>query len=161
MKKKLLRNIALGLATVTCGGLACVCGILAKVNASSEAVIPKTAYLGQTIQLPERTLDYSGQDIKSSVLITAPDGGKYTGSVLPVDQIGNYTIEYYAIVDGARRVLETATITVIRRASDMFETNEFATAENGVFAHEEGIKGVRLSLGNGAVPCGRLGRRRA
>ena len=151
MKKKLLRNIAFGLAAVTCGGLACVCGILAKANASSEAVIPETAYLGQTIQLPERTLDYNGQDIKSSVLITAPDGGKYTGSVLPVDQIGNYTIEYYAIVDGARRVLETATITVIRRASDMFETNEFATAENGVFAHEEGIKGVRLSLGNGGV----------
>ena len=151
MKKKLLRNIELGLATVTCGGLACVCGMMPRKSASGDEVIPETAYLGQMINLPDKMLSYNGQDIKTSVLITAPDGGKYTGSVLSIDQIGNYTVEYYAIVDGSRRVLETDTITVIRRASDMFETNEFATAENGEFAHEEGIKGVRLSLANGGV----------
>ena len=151
MKKKLVRNIALGLATVTCGGLACVFGMMPGESARGDAVIPETAYLGQTVNLPDKTLAYNGQDIKASVLITAPDGGKYTGSVLSIDQIGNYTVEYYAIVDGTRRVLETETITVVRRASDMFETNEFATAENGTFAHEEGIKGVRLSLGNGGV----------
>ena len=83
MKKKLLRNIAFGLAAVTCGGLACVCGILAKANASSEAVIPETAYLGQTIQLPERTLDYNGQDIKSSVLITVANSAARSRQLLP------------------------------------------------------------------------------
>ena len=150
MKKKLLRNIALSLATVTCGGLACVCGMMPG-KANGDAVIPETAYLGQTINLPDKMMSYGGQDIKTSILITAPDGGKYSGSVLSIDQVGNYTVEYYAIVDGSRRVLETETITVVRRASDMFETNEFATAENGVFAHQEGIKGVRLSLGNGGV----------
>ena len=97
MKKKLLRNIALSLATVTCGGLACVCGMMPG-KANGDAVIPETAYLGQTINLPDKMMSYGGQDIKTSILITAPDGGKYSGSVLSIDQVGNYTVEYYAII---------------------------------------------------------------
>lgn len=151
IKKKLLKQISLGLAAVTCGGVACVCGILPNANAQEEARLPKTAYIGQTIELPEKTYDNNGQELKASVLVTAPDGGQYTGNVFSANQVGKYTIEYYVVIGNQRRGIATESVMVVRRASDMFETNEFATAENGSFAHEEGINGVRLSLGNGGV----------
>ena len=151
MNKRFFSKIALGLAAVGCSGLACVCGLLSNARANGDAVLPETAYLGQTISIPDKTVTVDGVEKNASILVIAPDGGQYTGNVFSTEQIGKYTIEYYVVSGNSRRVVQTDTVMVTRRASDMFETNELATAENGTFAHEEGIKGVRLSLGNGGV----------
>ena len=149
IKKKLFGGLALGIASVVSGGVALACGLWA--SAQDEIVLPETAYLGTTIEIPEKTFTYSGQEWKASVMVTAPDGGEFTGNVFSAEQIGKYSIEYYAIANGQRVSFESDSVMITRRASDMFETNDTASVENGAFIHNENIKGVRLALGNGGV----------
>ena len=79
IKKKLFGGLALGIASVVSGGVALACGLWA--SAQDEIVLPETAYLGTTIEIPEKTFTYGGQEWKASVMVTAPDGGEFTGNV--------------------------------------------------------------------------------
>lgn len=149
-KKRLFSGIALGLFGALCGGLACAYAISA--NAANDVPeLPDTAYLGTSIEIPEKIEKIDGNEIKASVLITSPNGGQFTGNVLLAEEIGSYTIEYYAYVNGERISLSTENITIVRKASDLFETNAYATVENATFIHNDEYKGVRASLSNGGT----------
>lgn len=145
MKKKLFGIISLGIVGVLCGGVA----YASSVRAEETVVFPEQAYLGETIDIPEKTVEIEGQTVETSILVTAPDGGQYTGNTLYTNQIGLYTLEYYAYVNGKRISLETETLTVVRKAADLFETNAYATVENASFRYDDEVKGVRASLSTG------------
>lgn len=150
MKKKLIGAISLGIVGALCGGLACAYAIAASAE-NDVPVLPEKAYLGETIEVPQKTVEKNGKKVKASVLITAPDGGQFTGNVLLAEEIGLYTVEYYAYIDGEQVSLPTENITIVRKASDVFETNDYATVENATFIHNEELKGVRASLSNGGT----------
>lgn len=145
MKKKLFGIILLGIVGMLCGGVA----YASSVRAEETVVLPEQAYLGETIALPEKTVEIEGQTVEASILVTAPDGGQFTGNTLYTNQIGLYTLEYYAYLNGKRISVETDTLTVVRKAADLFETNAYATVENASFRYDDEVKGVRASLSTG------------
>ena len=119
------------------------------VKADEAKELPNKAYLGQTIEIPEKMLTYDGHFKKASVVVTAPDGGAFTGESFLVDDFGVYTVEYNATFDDGKTISEKETVTSVRRNFDLFQTNALASVEDGVYKYKEEYKGVRASLRSG------------
>lgn len=116
MKKSV--SIVLSLAT-----LLLLCGVVAAVLAfaasGTEADLPGTAEIGQSVRLPAYE-----QDGKTAIIrITYPDGSVYQSNTLRVRSYGAHVIEY--LIDG--EVVKTHTCMVPLKASDLFSVNRLTT----------------------------------
>ncbi len=146
-KKRALTLMLGGIATLaTTVGVAIGASF---ANAEQAQELPDKAYFGQTIEIPEKALTYNGQSKTASAVVTAPNGGSFTGESFTVNEFGLYTVEYIATFDGGKTVSEKDTISAVRRNYDLFQTNAYAAVENGVYKYKEEYKGVRASLRSG------------
>ncbi|MBQ8725716.1 MAG: hypothetical protein IJY84_01265 [Clostridia bacterium] len=141
------------IATSVIFALSLAMATVISIAVASEQVppLPDNAYVGDTIKIPEEQIDFEGEKVPASVVITSPSGGKFQGNALVVEEVGLYTVDYFATYNGATKSLPQKRIKAIRKPHDLFLLNEQATATDGAFIYNENYKGVRLAVSNGGL----------
>ncbi len=140
MKKKML----LFLALFALGP----CLSLPPTGLSAEGTIPSSLSVGDSLDIPSKTLSYNGQSKTADILITSPSGAVYSGSRLTIEEVGVYALTYRAFFDGHEEK-ETHTIRVDYSACDLFKANEAVTLNRGAFSYDESFTGVKATFKTG------------
>lgn len=118
--------------------------------AEDKDALPERVYVGDTVQIPSRTLSHAGESRAATVTITSPGGGVFTGSKIVASEPGVYQITYSAVF-GEETVTEAASFMALRRPKDMFITNQYATAQGDSFTSGNfRYDGVLLTMKNNA-----------
>lgn len=118
--------------------------------AESEATLPETVFVGDSVTIPGRTLTYNGESKAATVTVVDPFGGLYGGDEIVASRAGKYDVTYSATF-GGKKVTESVSFTALRRPDDMFTVNKYATAENYTFTSGEfNYSGVLLRMKNNA-----------
>lgn len=142
--KKRLLCIALVLIIVST-----VTAVSVAVFAEDTAVIPESAYIGETYKIPS-TVEVDGNQLSVSARVIAPSGKTYAATRLSVSEIGRYTVEY--INDG--KVVKTQYCVCVRRPTDLVSTNSFATVEGIAdykYYDSKALSGVKVQVQKGAT----------
>ena len=122
-----------------------------KAVAETDTQLPSKVYIGEVIEIPQKTITYNGQSEKAEIYIRKPQGGLFKGKAITIDQFGVYTIEYRATIAG-EEIVETETFTCARTPKDMFVTTKYATASNGEHSLNPDVySGVVLTARTGEV----------
>ena len=116
----------------------------------ADSSFPEKMGIGESIELPEKTLTYEGESQTVKAKVISPSGGSYSGAKLTASENGIYQVVYEAYF-GGHLVEERYKIRVDYRACDLFSGNGFASASLGAFSYDESIRGVKATFKNNGV----------
>lgn len=142
MKKRLLPLLAfsaLGLALS-----------LPRFSVSAEGELPSTLSVGDTLNLPSKSMSYNGESKSAEILILSPSGATYTGNSLTIEEAGVYTITYRAFF-GDHEEKETHTIRVDYTPCDLFKANDAVALKRGSFSYDGSLSGVKATFKNSGL----------
>lgn len=118
---------------------------LTAVFAEDSKQIPSSGNLGDKFDLPTIV---DGQNVTARII--APSGKTYSAKRLELTEIGQYTVEYY---NSNGDLVETKYCVAIRRSTDMFTTNNYATIK-GIdkykYTNVKNLTGVKFEVSTGA-----------
>ena len=137
MKKRLLPLFALSTLGLVFS-LPCI-------NVSAEGEIPSTLSVGDTLNLPNKTISYNGETKSAEILILSPNGATYSGNSLTIEEAGVYTVTYRAFF-GSHEEKETHKIRVDYTPCDLFKANDGVDLKRGSFSYEESFSGVKATF---------------
>lgn len=113
-------------------------------SVEAELSLPASSTIGEVVTLPSKTFSYNGINKEASILIKTPSGGCFTGKSLKIEEVGKYEIIYHSDFDGHEEK-ESYFIVVDRRNTDLFSSNQYASANSLPYLYDEtfyGVKGV-------------------
>ena len=120
------------------------------LSLAAEGDLPTSLEVGDSVNIPSKTLTYLDESKTAEVLITSPSGGVYTGNRLTIEEPGVYQVTYRAYF-GSHEEKETHEIRVDYRARDLFECNDYVTVKSGSFSYDESLSGVKATFKNNGV----------
>ncbi len=116
---------------------------------ASNVEFESTYVLGEEVSIPVASLTHNGKTKSANSKIITPSGLVYNLDSISLDELGVYTIQYYALFDN-EVVRETKTFTVLQ---SLFTTSSGSSASYGIhpLANDSQYKGILVSLADGGV----------
>ncbi len=139
MKKRLI-CIILAVAL-----FASVAALSVLAYAENSAQVPSDGNIGDVYELPTVV---DGQTV--SARVTTPGGTVYAAKRLELSEVGRYTVEY---INSDGDVVATKYCVAVRRPTDMFSTNNYATIdgiETYKYTSSPSLTGVKFTVSSGA-----------
>ena len=151
--KRMTKIKKIALSVVCCCCMLCFMGaVRSVVRPSAEAELSEIEILseysmGEEIELPDATISLDGETYQTVRTLIMPDGTTVASDKAVLNQSGNYTILYKALING-KAVEKSVTFVVL---NNMFEIKgEKSTVTYGTNAYlPEDVQGLNLSLAAG------------
>lgn len=149
-KLRMLAISTLCALTVVCSGTAIATmsnqTALAATVEWSEVTLADTYLEGETVTIPDRTVNVDGTEVPAKATITCPDGSVKTGESIVLDIAGEYTITYSAVI-GSRPRYKSETFVAKYKTARTYDS--LSSAEYGTHTLTPKTEGLQVRLAEG------------
>lgn len=138
--------IIIALLAIMCTAIA-VPAVIANSESWSNVELSDVYAYGETLTVPERTLTAGGSSVTALSTVAYPNGKVVRGKKVNLDEIGNYTLRYYANV-GSKQYATEESFTV--KGFGYRVDNSASSLEYGLYTDfGANSTGLKVKLANG------------
>ena len=112
-------------------------------NTWSEVTFEECYLQGDTLYVPDRTLNVGGTEVTATVTVTLPDGTTTTSKTVTMKLAGQYTVKYTAMVNGR---VYSQTETVMAKYATVTYGKDGTSTEYGAHALAPSVEGLKVRL---------------